>query len=197
RGGRRPLAPAGTERVVTVGGGTAGGGEAGGARRLGLELVVTDHHEPKEALPGADALVHPRLPGHDYPFGGLSGSGVAFKVAWLLCQRASGGERGPLRLRDFLLDSVALAARELVAEEGAGRGGRRGASAGRDPTLRPPRPAPAARGPDRRPEGAVGGGRAGRGRGAAGRRHRLQAGPAAERGRPARLRPAGGRAADH
>src|SRR5262249_45442168 len=67
--------------------------EAEAARRLGLELVTTDHHEFKEQLPAAAALVHPRLPGGTYPFGGLSGSGVAFKVAWALCQKVSGSQR--------------------------------------------------------------------------------------------------------
>src|SRR5439155_203056 len=85
----RQLAAGGTSLVVTVDCGIASCREAEEARRLGLELVVTDHHEFKEELPGADVLVHPRLPGHAYPFGGLSGAGVAFKVAWLLCQRAS------------------------------------------------------------------------------------------------------------
>jgi single-stranded-DNA-specific exonuclease len=112
----RQLAAGGTKLVVTVDCGIASCREAEEARRLGLELVVTDHHEFKEELPAADALVHPRLPGHDYPFGGLSGAGVAFKVAWLLCQQASGGERVPPRLRDALLDGVALAALGLVAD---------------------------------------------------------------------------------
>src|SRR5439155_11369793 len=60
--------------------------------------------------------VHPRLPGGEYPFGGLSGAGVAFKVAWLLCQRACGSEKVTERLRNFLLDAVALAALGLVAD---------------------------------------------------------------------------------
>src|SRR5262249_55512798 len=46
----------------------------------------------------------------------LSGSGVAFKVAWALCQRASGTTRVTPRLREFLLDSVALAALGMVAD---------------------------------------------------------------------------------
>jgi single-stranded-DNA-specific exonuclease len=112
----RQLATGGTSLVVTVDCGIASRREAEEARRLGLELIVTDHHEFQEDLPAADVLVHPRLPGHTYPFGGLSGAGVAFKVAWLLCQRASGGERVPPRLRDYLLDAVVLAALGLVAD---------------------------------------------------------------------------------
>jgi single-stranded-DNA-specific exonuclease len=112
----RQLAAAGTSLVVTVDCGIASCHEAAEARNLGLGLVVTDHHEFKADLPAADVLVHPRLPGHAYPFHGLSGAGVAFKVAWLLCQRASGGEKVPPRLREFLLDAVALAALGLVAD---------------------------------------------------------------------------------
>ena len=94
----------------------SGVAEADEARRLGLELIVTDHHEYPSRCPHADVLVHPRLPGHDYPFGGLSGAGVAFKVAWLLGQRADGSEKVTPRLREFLLDAVALAALGLVAD---------------------------------------------------------------------------------
>src|SRR5205085_12489711 len=65
---------------------------------------------------GADVLVHPRLPGGAYPCGMLSGSGVAFKLAWALCQRASGATRVTPRFREYLLDSVTLAALGMVAD---------------------------------------------------------------------------------
>src|SRR5205823_4568654 len=78
------IARTGTSVVVTVDCGIGSLAEAEEARRLGLELIITDHHELKDRLPSADVLVHPRLPGSTYPFGGLSGAGVAFKLAWLL-----------------------------------------------------------------------------------------------------------------
>jgi single-stranded-DNA-specific exonuclease len=112
----RQIAAAGSKMVLTVDCGICACPEAEDARRLGLELIVTDHHEHTDTLPSADVLVHPRLPGHDYPFGGLSGSGVAFKVAWLLCQRAEGGEKVSTRLREFLLDAVGMAALGLIAD---------------------------------------------------------------------------------
>jgi single-stranded-DNA-specific exonuclease len=102
--------------VVTVDCGIASHAEAEEARKLGLELIVTDHHEMKETLPPADVLVHPRLPGTSYPFGYLSGSAVAFKLAWALAQRRCGGEKVTPRFRDFLLDAVALAALGVVAD---------------------------------------------------------------------------------
>jgi single-stranded-DNA-specific exonuclease len=111
------IAKTGASVVVTVDCGICSTAEADEAKRLGIELIVTDHHEYRSALPDASVLVHPRLPGTSYPFGGLSGSAVAFKVAWALARRASGGGEKVLpHFRDFLLDAVALAALGVVAD---------------------------------------------------------------------------------
>jgi single-stranded-DNA-specific exonuclease len=112
----RQFAQQGTQVVVTVDCGITAVEEAAEARRLGLELIITDHHEHLEVLPQADVLVHPRLPGGDYPFGGLSGAGVAFKLAWTLAMRISGSEKVAPHLREFLLDAVALASLGLIAD---------------------------------------------------------------------------------
>jgi single-stranded-DNA-specific exonuclease len=117
----RELAARGVSVVVSVDCGIASLEEAAEARRLGLELIVTDHHEMRTGpdgplLPDADALVHPRLPGSTYPFDGLSGAGVALKLAWAVAQRASGSERVRDDLREFLMDAVGLAALGLVAD---------------------------------------------------------------------------------
>jgi single-stranded-DNA-specific exonuclease len=110
------IAEGGAKLVVTVDCGIASIAEAEEARKLGLELIVTDHHEFKATLPQADVLVHPRLREGAYPFGSLSGAGVAFKVAWALCQLACGGEKVAPRHRDCLLDAVSLAALGTVAD---------------------------------------------------------------------------------
>jgi single-stranded-DNA-specific exonuclease len=112
----RQIAASGVEMVVTVDCGIASLEEAVEAKRLGLELIVTDHHEFKDTLPDAAVLVHPRLPGTNYPFGYLSGSAVAFKLAWALAQRVCGSAKVTPRFRDYLLDSVALAALGVVAD---------------------------------------------------------------------------------
>lgn len=112
----RQIARSGAALVVTVDCGISALAEAEEARRLGLELIVTDHHEFKERLPDAALLVHPRLPGHGYAFGALSGAGVAFKVAWALCQKACASEKVTPRFREFLLDGVVLTALGLVAD---------------------------------------------------------------------------------
>jgi single-stranded-DNA-specific exonuclease len=112
----RQIAESGSKVVVTVDCGVASLREAEVARELGLELIVTDHHEPKERRPDAAVIVHPRLPPGVYPFGGLSGSGVAFKLAWKLAQLGSGGDKVTQRFRDYLLDAVVLASLGTVAD---------------------------------------------------------------------------------
>jgi single-stranded-DNA-specific exonuclease len=59
------LAARGAQIVVTVDCGIASVAEAVRARELGLELIITDHHNLADTLPAADVLVHPRLPGAD------------------------------------------------------------------------------------------------------------------------------------
>jgi single-stranded-DNA-specific exonuclease len=110
------LKNAGASLVVTVDCGITSTSEALTAEKLGIELVVTDHHEPGPELPRAAAIVHPRLPGHRYPFGDLCGAAVAFKLAWALCRRASQSPKVSPHLREFLLQAVGLAALGTVAD---------------------------------------------------------------------------------
>ncbi len=78
------LAAAGTGLVITVDTGITAVEEAQYAKALGLELIITDHHECKEALPEAAAVVNPKRPGCAYPFKELAGVGVAFKLVCAL-----------------------------------------------------------------------------------------------------------------
>ena len=112
----RSRAEEGAKLIVTVDCGIASVDEAALARELGVEMIITDHHEPGPRLPEAAAVVHPRLPGSTYPFGELSGAGVAFKLAWAVCQRASGAQKVAPRMRDFLMQAVGLAALGTVAD---------------------------------------------------------------------------------
>ncbi len=106
----------GAQLVVTVDCGITSVAPAQVAREIGLSLVITDHHELADSIPAADAVVHPRLPGSNYPFGGLSGAGVAFKLAWAVCQRASRSQRVPDRLREFLMQALIFATLGTVAD---------------------------------------------------------------------------------
>ncbi len=112
----RRLAAEGAAVIVTVDCGITGLAAAQTARELAIELIVTDHHEMQAELPCAAVLVHPRLPGSQYPFAGLCGSAVAFKVAWAICQEAAGARRASPPMREFLLQAVVLAALGTVAD---------------------------------------------------------------------------------
>jgi single-stranded-DNA-specific exonuclease len=59
------------------------------ANELGIDVIITDHHEPKETLPAATAIVNPKLGG--YPFADLCGAAVMFKVAQALITRRDYG----------------------------------------------------------------------------------------------------------
>lgn len=110
------LAGRGAQLVITVDCGIASVAQAHTARNLGLELIVTDHHQFGAELPAAAAIVHPGLPGAGYAFPGLCGAGVAFKLAWALCQHASQAKRVGERMKNFLLQAVGLAALGTVAD---------------------------------------------------------------------------------
>lgn len=75
----------GYQLVITVDNGIAGIDEAEILLEHGVDLIITDHHQVKETLPRAYAILHPELD-ENYPFHHLSGSGVALKVAEALLQ---------------------------------------------------------------------------------------------------------------
>ncbi|MEQ8837207.1 MAG: DHH family phosphoesterase, partial [Lacipirellulaceae bacterium] len=112
----RSLAAQKTDLIVTVDCGIASLAEADLAAELGMTLIVTDHHQCAERLPQAAAIIHPGLPDSDYPFPGLCGAAVAFKLAWALAQQASGEKKVTDRMRNFLLQAVGLAALGTVAD---------------------------------------------------------------------------------
>ena len=70
--------------LITVDTGIAAIHEATVAKELGLDLIITDHHEPGPELPEAFAIVHPKLGDGSYPSPHLAGVGVAFKLAHAL-----------------------------------------------------------------------------------------------------------------
>ncbi|WP_198022515.1 single-stranded-DNA-specific exonuclease RecJ [Carnobacterium pleistocenium] len=74
----------GTQLIVTCDNGVAGHAAIERAKVLGIDVIVTDHHELPTVLPAAYAVVHPRHPKGSYPFGELAGVGVAFKLATAL-----------------------------------------------------------------------------------------------------------------
>ena len=81
----RQLHQEGVQLIITVDCGITAVAEAELCRELGIDLVITDHHECKETLPYAAAVVDPHRPDGGYPHKNLSGVGVAFKLAAALC----------------------------------------------------------------------------------------------------------------
>ena len=79
------LSHEGVQLIITVDCGITAVAEAELCRELGIDLVITDHHECKDALPYAAAVVDPHRPDGGYPHKNLSGVGVAFKLASALC----------------------------------------------------------------------------------------------------------------
>jgi len=96
-------AAAGVQLVITVDCGISAHEPIARGAALGVDVVVTDHHEPPSVLPMAAAIVNPHQPGCTYPFKGLCGVGVAFKLASALAER-----RGAHEIVERYLDVVAL-----------------------------------------------------------------------------------------
>ena len=80
----RQLHSEGIRLIITVDCGITAMDEAKLCRELGMDLVITDHHECKNALPDAVAVVDPHRPDGGYPHKNLSGVAVAFKLACAL-----------------------------------------------------------------------------------------------------------------
>ena len=109
RKGLEKLKEAGCDTVVTVDCGISAHAAARDAEQMGVRLIITDHHRPPDELPPARAILNPRQMGCEYPFRGLSGVGVAFKLITALRRRLhEGGFGAPLPNLKQHLDLVAL-----------------------------------------------------------------------------------------
>ncbi|MDP2729660.1 MAG: single-stranded-DNA-specific exonuclease RecJ [Dehalococcoidales bacterium] len=93
----------GISLVVTVDCGITAVSQVKRAKRLGLDIIITDHHTPPAEIPPASAVINPKLPDSKYPYTELAGVGVAFKLLQaLFCGL------GRERELNELLDLVAL-----------------------------------------------------------------------------------------
>ena len=107
----------GVRLIISVDTGIRAFAAAETARRVGVDLIVTDHHLPEieQGVPGALAVLNPNQPGCTYPCKELCGAGVAFKLVQALLE-----ESGRVRLLPSFLRMVAIAtvadAVDLVAE---------------------------------------------------------------------------------
>ncbi len=111
------LAAQGARVIVSVDCGVTAFEPAAAARRTGVDLIITDHHNMDgDSLPAAFAVVHPRCPGSAYPFGELSGAGVAYKLAWRLATLYCGDHRVTAEFRTLLVELLAFAALGAIAD---------------------------------------------------------------------------------
>jgi len=111
------LAKDGAELIITVDCGIRAHEPAKLARANGLDLVITDHHEPNTTLPDAIAVVRPA----DQDDGQRTqakpcGAAIAFKLAWEIARQLSGGTKVDPRFRDMLVECTALVALATIAD---------------------------------------------------------------------------------
>lgn len=99
------IAKTGAKLIVTVDCGSLSHKEIIRANELGMDVIVTDHHNVAPEMPPAIATINPKRTDHSYPFIDLPGVGVAFKLVQALQTRLPGLEKGQEK---WLLDLVAL-----------------------------------------------------------------------------------------
>ncbi|HRH25365.1 MAG TPA: single-stranded-DNA-specific exonuclease RecJ [Parcubacteria group bacterium] len=96
----------GAKLIVTIDCGTADSVEVAHANSLGIDVIITDHHEAND-LPDAYAIVNPKIKGSRYPFDGLCGAGVLYKLIQAIYMKESFGL--PIGVEKWSLDMVAIA----------------------------------------------------------------------------------------
>jgi len=93
----------GVSLIITVDCGVTDVAEVRQAKAMGLDIIITDHHNPLDELPAALAVINPKLKEAKYPFNNLAGVGVAFKLLQALCRNA-----GKEDILDKVTDLVAI-----------------------------------------------------------------------------------------
>ena len=98
----KKIASEGYKLMVTVDCGITGIEEVEYAKELGIETIVTDHHEPGESFPDAIAVVDCKRKDNTYPFRELAGVGVAFKLCQAISQKLNLDEKQYLKYLDIV-----------------------------------------------------------------------------------------------
>ena len=107
REGIDAIKASGASLIITVDCGITAIDETEYANQSGMDVIICDHHQPKEQLPPAVAVLDPLKPNCEYPFKYLSGAGVALKLAQGVCERIGKRE---MTVKYFDLVSLAGAA---------------------------------------------------------------------------------------
>lgn len=106
----------GTDVIVTVDCGINACRETDVARIHGIDLIITDHHQPGKEIPNAYAVVNPKVNESKSFSRNLSGVGIAFKLAWAVGQHFSPQKKVSLEFKEFLLNAVGLVALGTIAD---------------------------------------------------------------------------------
>jgi single-stranded-DNA-specific exonuclease len=108
----------GVALIISVDCGIRSSDAAARAREIGVDLIVTDHHEPEGTLPAALAVINPKRADCSYPDKHLAGVGVALKLVQALCQRAGKGRWLPAFIKVAAIGTLA----DVVPLVGENRG---------------------------------------------------------------------------
>ena len=112
----KKLKEGGADVILTVDCGINACREADVARSFGIDLIITDHHQPGQEIPNAFAVVNPKLKTSQCAFKHFSGVGIAFKLAWAIGQHFSPHKKVSTEFKDFLLNAVGLVALGTIAD---------------------------------------------------------------------------------
>lgn len=86
-------------------------------QKLGIDLIVTDHHTlPKDKLPEAYALIHPKMQQSQYENKNLCGAGVAYKLAWAVARKKEGTSKLSAPLKELLIEMLGLVSLGTIAD---------------------------------------------------------------------------------
>lgn len=102
--------------IITVDTGISAGGGISLFRKSGVDVIVTDHHECKSTLPDCYAVINPKRRDSEYPFGCLSGAGVALKLIYALAMSRGNAREVFWRYCDLVAIGTVADAMPLVDE---------------------------------------------------------------------------------
>lgn len=115
-GAIKKFAGKGINLIITVDCGINSCAEVEEAKQYGIDIIITDHHEPGNQVPDAFAIVNPKLQPSEITFNQLSGVGLSFKLAWAVSKTLSTGKRVSSDFKDFLVSATGLAALGTIAD---------------------------------------------------------------------------------
>ena len=112
----RQIKDSGVKLIITVDCGISSVEEVAAAHAMGMDVIVTDHHEPPEVLPDAYALLDPCMKGSGYPFTSLAGVGVALKLAQAVQAGMDGKDKAGPGVDPRLMEHLDLVALGTIAD---------------------------------------------------------------------------------